>query len=223
MLLVSILVIPVVAAAVILMFASQRVATSVAIGAGILEMVGLALAVWRVSVAGSLEGRFLRADTLTAFFLVNVGLVFFVVLLYSASYIRHIPPGRFSSPRWFYALLFLFLFSIIAVYLASNLGLLWIMMEATTLASALLVGFYNTEGAVEAGWKYLMVCTVGIAFALFGTIVLYLAAVKAGVNAAAALDWVALMDAVPRMGLDPHLVKLAFLFVVVGYGTKIGF
>src|SRR5215472_7898162 len=193
MLLVLILLTPVVAAAVILMFASQRVATSIAIGAGILEMVGLALTVWRVTATGSLEGKFLRADTLTSFFLVNVGLVFFVVLLYSANYIRHIPPGRFSSPRWFYALLFVFLFSIIAVYLASNLGFLWIMMEATTLASALLVGFYNTEGAVEAGWKYLIVCTVGLAFALFGTIAFYLAAVKSGIEPHLALDWSALM------------------------------
>jgi hydrogenase-4 component F len=97
------------------------------------------------------------------------------------------------------------------------------MMEGTTLASALLVGFYNTEGAVEAGWKYLIVCTVGIAFALFGTIVLYLAAVKAGMSPAAALDWVSLMNAAPHLGLDPHLLKLAFVFVIVGYGTKIGF
>jgi len=75
MLLVSILLIPVVAAAVILMLASQRVATSVAVGAGTLEMVGLALTVWRVTAMGSLEGRFLRADTLTPFFLMNAGLV----------------------------------------------------------------------------------------------------------------------------------------------------
>src|SRR5260370_25352921 len=88
--------------------------------------------------------------------------------------------GRFSSPRWFYALVFLFLFTMVSVCLSANLGFLWIMMEATTLASALLVGFYNTEGAVEAGWKYLIVCTVGSAFALSGTIVLSLAAVKAG-------------------------------------------
>ena len=118
---------------------------------------------------------------------------------------------------------FLFLFTMVSVCLSANLGFLWIMMEGTTLASALLVGFYNTEGAVEAGWKYLIVCTVGIAFALFGTIVLYLAAVKAGMSPAAALDWVSLMNAAPRLGLDPHLVKLAFVFVIVGYGTKIGF
>ena len=124
MLLVSILLIPVVAAALILTLASGRAATAAALAAGILEMIGLGLTVWRVCARGSIEGRFLRADTLTAFFLVNIGLVFFVVLLYSTGYIRHIPPGRFSSPRWFYALLFVFLFSIIAVYLAGNLGLL---------------------------------------------------------------------------------------------------
>jgi hydrogenase-4 component F len=111
----------------------------------------------------------------------------------------------------------------ISVCLSANLGLLWIMMEGTTLASALLVGFYNTEGAIEAGWKYLIVCTVGIAFALFGTIALYLAAVKAGMNPAAALDWAALVDAAPHIGFDPHLLKLAFVFVLVGYGTKVGF
>jgi len=180
--------------------------------------------VWQVHVGGALQvGRYLRADGLSSFFLVNIAFISGLVLVYASGYLRHTGEGRFSSPRWFYALVFLFLFTMISVCLSANLGLLWIMMEGTTLASALLVGFYNTEGAVEAGWKYLMVCTVGIAFALFGTIVLYLAAVKGGMNPAAALDWVSLMDAVPRIGLDPHLMKLAFLFVIVGYGTKIGF
>src|SRR5208282_6547837 len=94
---------------------------------------------------------------------------------------------------------------------------------ATTLASALLVGFYNTEGAVEAGWKYLIVCTVGIAFALFGTIALYLAAVKGGVSPESALDWSTLMAAAPGLVGGHELLKLAFVFVVVGYGTKVGF
>ena len=168
-------------------------------------------------------GRYLRADGLTSFFLVNIGIVFALVLVYSVGYLRHIPEGRFSSPRWFYALLFLFLFTMVAVYLSANLGLLWICVEATTLASALLVGFYNTEGAVEAGWKYLIVCTVGIAFALFGTITLYLAAVRSGVPPESALDWSALMAAAPRFGSAADLVKIAFVFVTVGYGTKIGF
>ncbi len=189
-----------------------------------MEVAALGAVVWRVHVHGELQqGRYLRADALSAFFLMGIAIVSGLVLVYASGYLRHIGEGRFSSPRWFYALVFLFLFTMISVCLSANLGLMWIMMEGTTLASALLVGFYNTGGAVEAGWKYLIVCTVGIAFALFGTIVLYLAAVKAGMNPASALDWVSLMDAAPRMGFDPHLVKLAFVFVIVGYGTKIGF
>jgi hydrogenase-4 component F len=223
MLLVSILVIPLVAATAVLMFSSRRAATALALAAGTLEIVALALTVWRASTVGSLEaGKYLRADALTAFFLVNLGSVFFLVLLYSTSYIRHIPPGRFSSPRWFYCLLFLFLFSIVAVYLASNLGFLWIMMEATTLASALLVGFYNTEGAVEAGWKYLIVCTVGLAFALFGTIVVYVAAVHAGLKPEMALQWSVLAHASQALAGSQTLLKLGFIFLIVGYGTKVG-
>jgi hydrogenase-4 component F len=110
-----------------------------------------------------------------------------------------------------------------AAYLSANLGVLWIAIEATTLASALLVGFYNTKGAIEAGWKYLMVCTVGIAFALFGTIALYLAAVRAAVPEGSALDWTALMAAAPGLAAAQPLLKLAFVFIAVGYGTKIGF
>src|SRR5487761_2432578 len=211
-------------AGLILGLRNPRAATRAALLLGALEIVALGAVVRQVHVHGELhQWRYLRAVGLSAFFLMGMAFISGLVLVYSAGYLRHMGEGRFSSPRWFYALVFLFLFTMISVCLSANLGLLWIMMEGTTLASALLVGFYNTEGAVEAGWKYLMVCTVGIAFALFGTIVLYLAAVKAGVNSAAALDWVSLLDAVPRMGLDPHLVKLAFLFVIVGYGTKIGF
>lgn len=199
-------------------------AAAVALSTGVVELMAIANVVWHVHAAGSIEaGRYLRADALTSFFLVNIGLISIIVLGYSVGYLRHIPAGKFSSPRWFYALFLLFLFTMVAVYMSSNLGMLWIFVEATTLASALLVGFYNTEGAVEAGWKYLIVCTVGIAFALFGTIALYLAAVKGGVNPESALDWTTLMTAAPKLGSVPDLLKLAFVFVAVGYGTKIGF
>lgn len=215
--------IPLLGAFVVLSCKRPRVAVRVAIGVGALEVAAIANAVWRINAAGLITaGHYLRADRLTAFFLINVGLIFSLVLAYSVGYLRHIPKGRFSSARWFYGLVFLFLFTMIAVYLSANLGMLWIFVEATTLASALLVGFYNTKGAVEAGWKYLIVCTVGIAFALFGTITLYLAAVRSGMPAETALDWTALMTS-PQLGAARELVKLAFVFVVVGYGTKIGF
>lgn len=210
-------------AAFIFSIRNPRSATRAALGVGAAELAALGNVVWQVHQWGSLQtGRYLRADGLSSYFLINIAVISALVLVYASGYLRHTGEERFCSPRWFYALVFLFLFTMVGVCLSSNLGLLWIMMEATTLASALLVGFYNTEGAVEAGWKYLLVCTVGIAFALFGTIVLYLAAVKAGMSPAAALDWVALMNAAGGLGFDPHLVRLAFVFVIVGYGTKIG-
>lgn len=224
MTLLLLLVIPLSAAFAVLTCKQQRHAVGMALTAGALLMGAIANAAWRIRAAGVVQcGHYLRADGLTAFFLLNIAVILALVLLYSIGYLRHIPAGRFSSPRWFYSLTFLFAFTMIAVYLSANLGMLWISVEATTLASALLVGFYNTKGAVEAGWKYLVVCTVGIAFALFGTIALYLAAVKSGVNPASALDWDALMNAASGLGATRDLVKLSFVFVAVGYGTKIGF
>lgn len=217
------LMIPVLAAAALLAVRNPRWSTPIALGMGAAEDAILLLLVWTVHRHGALNwGTYWRADGLTVVFLLNLMVVFSLVLVYSAGYLRHLPSERFSSPRWFYALMYVFLFTILGAYLSANLGLLWIMMEGTTLASALLVGFYNTEGAIEAGWKYLVVCTVGLALALFGTIVLYLAAVKAGIPAALALDWFALSGLAPKLAASRDLVKLAFVFLLVGYGTKIG-
>jgi hydrogenase-4 component F len=216
--------IPLLGALAVFLCRQPRVAVRTALGVGALELAALGHVVYRIHRYGMLQGgHYLRADGLTSFFLINIGLIFALVLAYSVGYLRHIPEGRFSSPRWFYGLMFLFLFTMVAVYLSANLGMLWIFVEGTTIASALLVGFYNTEGAVEAGWKYLIVCTVGIAFALFGTITLYLAAVRGGVPVESALDWAALMNAAPRLAGAAELLKLAFVFIVVGYGTKVGF
>lgn len=221
--LVAVLAVALVGACAVLACKEPRRAVTVALVAGVLEMLALGKLVWAVHGAGVVSwGRYLRADSLTSLFLINIGLIFTIVLAYSTGYLGHVPEGRFSSPRWFYGLVFLFLFTMLAVYLSANLGMLWIFIEATTLASALLVGFYNTEGAVEAGWKYLIVCTVGIAFALFGTITLYLAAVRGGVDPSAALDWGTLMRSPSMLGGARDLVKLAFVFVLVGYGTKVG-
>ena len=218
------LLIPLVGAAVLLGFGTGGRARVLALVIGAAEIFAVIRVVLAVYFEQPLQfGRFLRADALSAFFLLNLALVSGLALVYSFDYLQHIEGNRFSSPRWFYALLFFFVFTMVGVCLSANLGLLWIMMEATTLASALLVGFYNTRGAVEAGWKYLIVCTVGIAFALFGTIVLYLAAIRSGLSPDAALDWMALMESVPRLGGEVPLLRLAFVFVIVGYGTKVGF
>jgi hydrogenase-4 component F len=224
MVLVFPLVLPVFVAIAVLLFKDGRQATTVALTGGFLEVASLIRLVFHIYRYNAVAvGKYLRADGLTSLFLAGLAFVLFVTLLYSVNYLRHVPAGRLSSPRWFYCLTFLFVFAMLASYLAENLGLLWITMEATTLASALLVGFYNTERAIEAGWKYLIVCTVGIAFALFGTIALYLAAVRSGIASPAALDWTMLVNAGPELAKVSSLVKLGFVFVAVGYGTKVGF
>src|SRR5450756_1542972 len=216
--------IPLAGALFVFLCRQPRVVVRAALTTGALQLAAIALTVYKIHSQGVLTaGRYLRADGLTSFFLMSLGLISALVLVYSSGYLRHVPEGRFSSLRWFYGLVFLFLFTMVAVYLSANLGMMWIFVEATTLASALLVGFYNTEGSVEAGWKYLIVCTVGIAFALFGTIALYLAAVKGGVSPESALDWGTLMAAAPGLVGGRELLKLAFVFVAVGYGTKVGF
>lgn len=224
MILLIVLLIPLAAAAAVFACKQSRTIVGLALSAGAMEVIAISVAAWKIHAQGALQaGPYFRADGLTSFFLINLGLISALVLLYSAGYMRHVPEGRFSSLRWFYGLVFLFLFTMVAVYLSANLGMMWIFVEATTLSSALLVGFYNTQGSVEAGWKYLIVCTVGIAFALFGTIAFYLAAVKSGVRSESALDWNILMNGAATLAGKPELLKLAFIFVAVGYGTKIGF
>jgi len=223
MLLLSPLLIPLLGAGLLLACRDRGTANRAALFFCLVETATISALVWRVHTGGSLEGPYLRADGLSSFFLVNIALISIFSLSYATGYLRHMGEGRFASPRWFYALVNLFLFTMVGVCLSANLGVLWIMMEATTLASALLVGFYNTEGAVEAGWKYLLVCTVGIAFALFGTIVFYLAAVKAGMSHTSALHWPSLLAGLSQKQFDPNLVRLAFVFILVGYGTKVGF
>jgi hydrogenase-4 component F len=179
----------------------------------------------RVFTAGPLAlAGLLYADALSALLLGVVALVGWAAALYGVGYLRaDVAEGRLKADqvRWFALWYQLFLLAMLAVLLTENLGLMWVAVEATTLASALLVGFYRTERAVEAAWKYLLLCTVGITLALFGVLLIYYAGVRAGATEDAALSWRTLQTLAPR--LDPDLVKLAFVFALVGYGTKAGF
>lgn len=171
---------------------------------------------------GPYAGGWLFVDALSALLLVVVGLLTFTATLFSASYMDaeadegHVRPGLLGG---YYALLQLFAFTMLAVLAVENLGLMWVGVEATTLASTLLVAFYFNRSALEAAWKYVMVCNVGILFALLGTILLYYAQLSAG-GGGAPLSRAALEALSGR--LDPFLVKLAFVFILIGYGTKAG-
>ena len=115
----------------------------------------------------------------------------------------------------------LFMATMLIALTTNNMGLLWVAMEAATLSTVLLVTLYRTPASLEAGWKYFILCGVGIAQALFGTILLYFAAEKVlGAEGVSALLWTHL-NAVKGQ-LEPAVLGLAFVFLLVGYGTKVG-
>src|SRR6202158_3901524 len=155
--------------------------------------------------------------TLTAF----VGLT---TSLFSRPYMRiEAGHGRVSAGqlRLYHSMYQLFMATMLVALTNNNRGLLWVAMEAGTLSTVLLVTLYRTAGSLEAGWKYFILCGVGIAQALFGTILLYFAAEQVlGASGVSALLWTHL-NAVKGQ-LEPAVLSLAFVFLLVGYGTKVG-
>jgi hydrogenase-4 component F len=131
--------------------------------------------------------------------------------------------GRLNAVRLrlYHSMFQLFMFTMLLALLTNNLGLLWVAMEAATLSTVLLVSLYRTPASLEAAWKYFILCGVGLAQALFGTILLYFAAEKVlGAEGSTALLWTHL-NAVKGQ-LEPTVLSLAFVFLLVGYGTKVG-
>jgi len=155
--------------------------------------------------------------TLTAF----VGLT---TSLFSRPYMRvEMAHGRLTTGRLrlYHSMYQMFMFTMLLALTTNNMGLLWVAMEAATLSTVLLVTLYRTPASLEAGWKYFILCGVGIAQALFGTILLYFAAERVlGAEGVTALLWTHL-DAV-KAQLEPSVLALAFVFLLVGYGTKVG-
>ncbi|HEX7500714.1 MAG TPA: proton-conducting transporter membrane subunit, partial [Polyangia bacterium] len=128
---------------------------------------------------------------------------------------------RAERLRYYYALVHGFVATMLVTVLADNLGILWIAMEGTTITSALLVGFHGDKHGLEAAWKYIIVTTIGISFGLFGTVLVYGAAVHAqGGVFAGAMNYSSIAAIAPK--LDPGIIRMAFIFVIVGYGTKAG-
>jgi hydrogenase-4 component F len=147
----------------------------------------------------------------------------FTTSVFSASYIgRELEIGRLTPPfvRFYHAMYQVLMFAMNLALIANNIGLMWVAIELATLTTVLMVGIYRTHEALEAAWKYFILGSVGIALALFGTILVYMAArpvIGEGLNA---MVWTML---VRRAGeFDPALLDLAFVFLLLGYGTKVG-
>ncbi|MDD4894802.1 MAG: proton-conducting transporter membrane subunit [Candidatus Omnitrophica bacterium] len=160
-------------------------------------------------------------DALSIFFLLTTAVVSFAASVYSIGYIRHEVAEQKISVRktGAYIQLFnLFCFTMLIVPLLNNLALVWIAIEMTTLISAFLVGFYNVKESIEAAWKYIIICSVGITFALLGIIFFYYTSSKdAGIKS---LEWASMLSGSGMF--NPKIVKLALIFILVGYGTKAG-
>jgi hydrogenase-4 component F len=179
-----------------------------------------------VLARGSVEafGGFLRADALSA---LVVGLTAFVALacgVYAVGYLREEERLGHVDARLvhrYYVLTPIFVGTMMAVPLVNNLGLLWVAIESTTLASVLLVRFYNRKSSLEAAWKYLVIGSAGIALALFGTVLVYSSAVQVvGDHPEAGFNWSVLIGVADRC--QPAAMRLGFVMVLVGYGTKAG-
>ncbi|MGZ5100337.1 MAG: hydrogenase 4 subunit F, partial [Usitatibacter sp.] len=145
--------------------------------------------------------------------------------IFSRPYMRHeVERGRVTGRRLrlYHSMYQGFLFSMLLALSTNNLGILWVAMEAATLTTVLLVSLYRTPEAIEAAWKYFILCGVGIAQALFGTVLVYFAAeTKLGSEHGDAMLWTVLHEA-GAGNLDPAVISLAFVFLLVGYGTKVG-
>ncbi len=167
--------------------------------------------------------EFFRADALSAWMVLLISVVSLGTSLYAGRYFRRdlaageVTPGRVKE---FFVLTPLFATGMFLVVLANNLGVMWFALEATALSSVLLVALYNRRTSLEAAWKYVILGSLGLALALFGTVFTYAAAVDRNSTRLPSFNWSHLVSIAGH--LDPRMIKLAFAFVLVGYGAKAG-
>jgi hydrogenase-4 component F len=167
----------------------------------------------------------LRADSLSSFMVVVIGTVSLLATLQTPRVMSQEIAEGTTTPRrasYYVALMQAFITCMLTAVLAANLGVLWVAIEATTIATTFLVSHYRTKKAIEASWKYVILCSVGIALAFLGTVLVYFAALHSGVGTpgTVSLNWTSLMAIAPH--LNHGVMRLAITLLVLGYGTKVG-
>ena len=186
--------------------------------------VGIAAAV-RVLQSGPITamGGQVRVDSLSALMIILIGSVGALSTAYSVAYLRTESDNGSTTPRrarLYGVLMQITIAAMVVVVIADNLGIVWVAIETTTIATVLLVGHRRDRASVEASWKYLVLGSVGVATALLGTVLVYYVSRHTGAGASTALNWSTLVARAPS--LDPGALRVAIAFVVVGYGTKAG-
>ena len=215
----GVLLIPVLSAAVLATLRDYRLTARLNMLAALLTFM-MALLLFFVEVT---PGPYLLVDDLNKVFIVLTTFVGFTTSVFSASYIGHeIDIARLTptSVRFYHAMYQMLMFAMNLTLIANNIGLMWVAIEIATLTTVLMVGIYRTHEALEAAWKYFILGSVGIALALFGTILVYMAARPVIGEGLDAMVWTELVQHAAKF--DPALLNVAFVFLLLGYGTKVG-
>src|SRR3974390_442833 len=168
-------------------------------------------------------GHYILIDDLNIVFIVLNTFVGFTTSIFSASYIAHeLESGRLTPVylRFYHAMYQVMMFGMNLAFVSNNIGLMWVAVEIATLTTVLMVGIYRTHAALEAAWKYFILGSVGIALALFGTILVYMAARPVVGEGQDGMVWTVLIKRVAEF--DPAFLNVAFVFLLLGYGTKVG-
>lgn len=225
LLLIALLAVPFAAALACLVLWSPRTVLVVLAASGMLVAALAGLAGWLVFTGGPLfaAASWLFLDALSAYNLLVLVVVYLLCTVYAFGYFAHASAAadwNRAKARQFGALWAGALAAMILVLLSNNLGILWVGIEATTVLTAFLICLHVSSESLEAMWKYLLICSVGVGLAFLGTLLVARSAVPLGLDPAEALLWTSLREHAAT--LDPTTVKAGFLFVLVGYGTKAG-
>jgi hydrogenase-4 component F len=212
--------IPALAAVVIALMPGSKLSAYVNAGASFLTFLA---ALSLLSAERPAPGAYVVVDEFNTIFVVLITFVAFTTSVFSATYVEYeLETGRVTPAflKLYHALYQALTLSFVLALLSNNIGVMWVAIEMATLTTVVMVGIYRTHAAIEAAWKYFILASVGIALALFGTILVYMAAepvMGAGLNAMVWTDLVA-----RAASLEPAMLNLAFVFLLLGYGTKIG-
>jgi hydrogenase-4 component F len=215
----AVLLVPLAAAATLALISDYRLSARINVAASLLTFLcALLLLIDRPD-----PGQFMLVDDLNIVFILLSTFVSFTTSAFSAGYIGHeLETGRLTPNylQFYHALFQLMLFAMNLALIANNIGLMWVAVELTTVTTVVMVGVYRTHEAIEAAWRYFILGSVGIALALFGTILVYLAARPVIGEGLDAMVWTVLITR--ARDFDPALLNVAFIFLLLGYGTKVG-
>jgi hydrogenase-4 component F len=215
----AILVIPAIAATLLAALPGYMITARLNVLATLLTL----LAALSLFVERPPAGPYLIVDDLNIVFIVLTTFIAFTTSVFSATYIGHeLEIGRLTPTflRFYHAMFQTLMFAMNLALVANNIGLMWVAIELATLTTVLMVGIYRTHAALEAAWKYFILGSVGIALALFGTILVYMAARPVIGEGLPAMVWTNLLAR--GADFDPALLNVAFVFLLLGYGTKVG-